>query len=48
MKAAVCVAFLVILAAIIVLVVVDLRSSDAIIEKPMIKVFNTFPSDKSV
>jgi hypothetical protein len=27
---------------------VDLRSSDALIEKPMIKIFNTFPTDGTV
>jgi hypothetical protein len=48
LKAAVAVAFTVIAIAIIVLVAADLRASDAKVEAPMIKVFDKFPTDKTL
>jgi len=48
MKVAVAVALMTIVAAIIVLLAVDMRASDALIEKPMIKVFDTFPTEKAI
>jgi hypothetical protein len=40
MKAAIGVSFLVIVVAIIVLITVDLRHGDSLIEKPMIKIYD--------
>ena len=37
-----------IVAVILIIIFSDMRSSDALIEKPMIKIFNTFPTDGTV
>jgi hypothetical protein len=46
LKVAVAIAIFVIAVALIVLLVVDTRASGTLIEKPMIKVFDKFPTDK--
>jgi hypothetical protein len=48
LKIAAAVAFLIIIAGIIALITMDMRSSDALIEKPMIAIYNTFPNDKTL
>ena len=48
LKVAVVIAIFVIGVALIVLLVVDTRTSGALIEKPMIKVFDKFPTDKKL
>mgnify|MGYP003336345821 FL=1 len=48
MKGAIGLAIVIIFIAVIVLVTADLRHSDASIEKPMIKVVDTFPTEKAL
>lgn len=48
MMIAVGVSLSIIVIAIIYLFVADIRTSEALIEKPMIKVFSTLPSSKTI